>query len=82
MGPIFYNFLFSKISKIFECSHGEHQKIVKTGPTFQEKSLKMSTFFCQKSPLNMSKGFKAWAADSRPNQIWVTPRALNPPKEA
>ena len=50
MGPISYKkipkhgFVFPKI---FRC---EHPKIVKNGPIFREKSLKMSTFSCQNDP--------------------------------
>ena len=66
MGPFFQNFRVLAI-----------QKIVKNGPIFQEKSLKMDTFFCQNDPY-VSKGFKAQATDSCPNQIPVPQPPLPP----
>ena len=48
------------------------QKLQKMG-VYSRKIPKNGCLFLTKWPLNMSKGFEAQAADSRPNQIWVTP---------
>ena len=72
MGPVFY------------------QKILKHGSTFltepkflgfrMPKNPKIAKFlkngypFLPKSPLNMGRGFEAWAAHPCPTQIWVPPQ--------
>ena len=56
MGPIFYKKYMSKHGSVFVIEHKfsgvcwEHPEIVKNEQIFQEKSLKMGTFFSKNDP--------------------------------
>ena len=71
ISPLLNMVCFSKISKNFGCLHCEHPKIVKDGCIFQEKSLKIGTFFSNKVTLKNGYGFQARAVHTCPNQIRV-----------
>ena len=53
MSPFFQNFLVFAMPTPENCENGS---------IFQEKFLKMGTFFCQNDP-KMGTGFEAWAAN-------------------
>ena len=60
---------YSGVTPIFGClpcghPNGKRPKIVKNGPIFREKSLKLGTLltFLPKWPLKMGMGFEAWVA--------------------
>ena len=70
MGPIFGK-IIPKHGSGFPKFQGAH-KIVKNGPLFLEKSLKVDTFFCENDS-KMGRGFEARVVHLHPNQIWVPP---------
>ena len=75
MGPVFHQKILKHGStfltelKFSGFRMAKTLKVLKNGPSFQEKSFKMGTLFCQISPLKMGRGFEARAAHPCPTQI-------------